>query len=259
MAIVRLSTSTGYWQHNVKRHHKIPVAGESSCLDCEVRQFAWFEPGDESHLRDRQALRSGQYRVRAGAKLFAEGEALKYAFTLKKGWAIYEKLLKNGRRQVLHVALPGDFIGCQANFEEPIDYSVTAGTECVVCAFSPDNLQHLLESDPNLMRRLFRINADKSKKCRTQVASLGQVQAKQRFALFLSELVERLAQRGVDPHGPIDIPLSREDIADAIGITSIHLSRVATELLKDGIVECRHNRLQVQDIDELRKLAAETL
>lgn len=243
----------------MKQHHKIPAANESSCLDCEVRRFAWFEPGDESHLRDRQALRSGQYRVRAGEKLFAEGEILKYAFTLKQGWAIYEKLLKNGRRQVLHVALPGDFIGCQANFEQPIDYSVTAGTECLLCAFSPGSLQQLLLADPSLMRRLFQINADKSKKCRIQVASLGQAQAKQRFALFLSELVDRLEQRGVDPNRPIDIPLTREDIADAIGVTSIHLSRVATELLEDGIVECRHNRLQIQNIDELKKLAAETL
>lgn len=242
----------------MKQYDKIPVESETSCVDCEVRKFAWFEPGDEHHLRDRQQRRSGQYRIRAGKRLFSAGETLKYAFTLKQGWAIYEKLLQNGRRQVLHVALPGDFIGCQVNFDQPIDYSVTAATDCLLCAFSPENMQQLLLADPSLAKRLFWINADKSRKCRTQVAALGQAQAKQRFALFLVDLVDRLAERGITTEGPVDMPLTREDIADAIGVTSIHLSRVATELREDGIVECRHSRLQIRSIDGLRQLAAET-
>ncbi len=243
----------------MNQHDKIPVVTESSCLDCESRQFAWFEPGDETHLPEREKHRVGQYHVRAGGNFFMEGDILDRAFTLKQGWAVCYKLLANGQRQVLHIALAGDFIGCQANYNHPIDYSVTAVTDCTLCAFTSESIEKLLVSDPSLMRRLFEINAKQSEKCRTRLAYVGQAQAKYRVALFLTHLITRLERRGVDTTQLIEFPLTREDIADAVGITSVHLSRISAELRLQGVVDCRYNRLVVTDLDALKKLAAELI
>ncbi len=243
----------------MNQHDKIPVMTESSCLDCDSRKFAWFEPGDEAHLPEREKQRAGQYLVRAGGNVFMEGDILDYAYTLKQGWAICYKLLANGQRQVLHVALAGDFIGCQANYGQPIDYAVMTVTDCVFCAFSAESMQNLLIAEPSLMRRLFEINAKQSEKCRTRLAYVGQAQAKYRVALFLTHLIERLERRGIDTSQMVEFPLTREDIADAVGITAVHLSRISAELRARNIVECRYNRLVVTDLDALKTLAAELI
>lgn len=228
-------------------------------MDCEAREFAWFEPGDVAHLPERQKHRAGQYHVRPGGHIFREGDVLDRAYTLKTGWAVCYKLLANGQRQVLHIALAGDFIGCQANYTHPIDYSVTAVTDCILCAFRSENIEQLLISDPSLMKRLFEINANQAEKCRTRLAYVGQAQAKYRVALFLTHLIERLGRRGVDTSQLVEFPLTREDIADAVGITSVHLSRISAELRSQGIVDCRYNRLVVTDLEALKLLAGELI
>jgi len=88
-----------------------------------------------------------------------------------------------------------------------------------------------------------------------RLSYIGQAPAIQRFAMFLYELVTRLAQRGIAVDQSIEIPLNREDIADAIGVTSVHLSRISASLRKRGIVDCRYNRLIPLDLDALRQLA----
>jgi len=238
---------------------KIPVMTESSCRDCDSRKFAWFEPGDEANLAQREKQRLGQYKVRAGGNVFREGDVLDRAYTLKQGWAICYKLLANGQRQVLHIALAGDFIGCQVNHDQPIDYTVATVTDCVFCAFSAKSIESLLIAEPSLMKRLFEINAKQSEKCRTRLAYVGQAQARYRVALFLTHLIERLERRGVDTSQIVEFPLTREDIADAVGITSVHLSRISAELRAQNIVECRYNRLVVTDLEALKRLAGELI
>lgn len=235
---------------------KIPLSSQSSCLDCEARKFAWFEPGSADELlSDRQTHRHSQNIYEPGEYLFAEGDVHKMAYTLKEGWAICYKQLLDGQRQVVHVALPGDFLGYQTDFSEAIDYSVVAVTECKFCGFTPSGIDSLLQKDISLIKRLMEIQNKQNKACKRKLSIVGQAQAKSKVAHFLSDLVERLARRGMDVEGTLAFPLSREDIADAIGITPVHLSRVSVELSNANIVECRHNKLKVMDILKLKQLS----
>lgn len=229
---------------------------QSPCMECDARKFAWFEPGSADELlADRQVHRDSQAIFEPGEYLFAEGNVHKKAYTLKEGWAICYKQLLDGQRQVVHVALPGDFLGYQTDFSEPIDYSVVAVTECKFCGFTPNGIDSLLQKDLSLIKRLMEIQNKQNKACKRKLSIVGQSQAKSKVAYFLADLVDRLEKRGLDIHQTMVFPLSREDIADAIGITPVHLSRVSVELSNEQVVECRHNKLRVMDYDALQKLA----
>ncbi len=239
---------------------KIPANLQSSCMDCEARQFAWFEPGSaDLVLSERQKYRSSQLLLERNEYLFREGEVHKAAYTLKEGWAICYKQLQDGQRQIVHIALPGDFLGYQTDPEQTIDYSVMTLTECKFCSFTPSAIDHLLENDINLIKRLMEIQNKQNVACKLKLSIVGRAQTRHKIAFFLADLVRRLERRGINTADIISIPLSREDIADAIGITPVHLSRVIVEFHNDKIMECRHNKLKIINLKELQELAGSAL
>jgi len=226
-----------------------------ACLECSARRFAWFKPCSKETLKTHQKYRSAQHHLDVGDYLFMEGDKPRSVYTLQEGWIICFKSLANGQRQILHIGLAGDFIGHRINFDEAIDYSVVAVTKCTFCAFSEETVQKLLQADPKLINRLFEINDANNKECRMSLSYIGQSAAKLKVAFFLSKMIHRLKERGVDTSQSIYFPLTREEIADAIGITSVHLCRISVDMRRSGIVDCRHNRLDIMNIKKLEKLA----
>ena len=236
--------------------HIIPYNMQSSCKQCDARVFSWFKSvPNETVLAQRQALRSSQIILYKQNHLFIEGDIHKAAYTLKEGWAICYKQLANGQRQVLQIALAGDFLGYQTDFDKPIDYSVITATDCVLCCFKAPAINTLINADRSLVLRLMEIQQEQHAACRHNLTVIGQAQTKHKLAYFLIDLVKRLAARKVDIDAVIAIPLTREDMADAIGVTAIHLSRVMTELSKANIVECKNNRLKLIQVEKLQQLA----
>ena len=225
------------------------------CVECSARRFAWFKPCSEDVLETHQTHRSAQYCIASGDYLFMEGDKPQSVYTLQAGWVICFKSLANGQRQILHIGLAGDFLGYRVDFDKPIDYSVMALTECTICAFSKEAIHFLLHKDIDLINRLFEIHSETSKECRTSLSYVGQSTAKLKVAFFLNKMVSRLKERGVNTIQPIYFPLTREEIADAIGITSVHLCRISVDLRRSRIVDCRHNRLEVLDYKKLDALA----
>lgn len=239
----------------MKQHNKLPEAEQVSCDHCASRRFAWFEPCGKDELVIMQQQRQCQHIIEPGEYIFMEGDVPDATYTLQEGWVICFKLLANGQRQILNVALAGDFIGYRSGANDAIDFSVMAVTSCRLCAFSQDNINFLLEISPKLTHRLISIQLQQAQTCRSRLSYVGQSQAKLKLAYFLMDIVNRLQKRGVDIDKPIHFPLSRVDIADAIGITSVHLSRVSVELREQGVVDCRRNHLHVLDPEKLEQLA----
>lgn len=239
----------------MKQLNKLPETEQIPCDSCSSRRFAWFEPCGKGELAEMQQQRQCQHMIMPGEYIFMEGDKPGSTFTLQEGWAICFKLLANGQRQILYVALAGDFIGYRNHASEVIDFSVMAVTPCRICSFSQDNIDSLLAKSPQLTHRLIAIQLQQVQTCRNRLSYVGQSQAKLKVAYFLMEIINRLKKRGVNIYKPIKFPLSRVDIADAIGVTSVHLSRVSVELRDEGIVDCRHNRLNVMNLEKLKQLA----
>jgi CRP/FNR family transcriptional regulator len=193
--------------------------------------------------------------IKAGDYLFMEGETPRHAYTLQEGWVTCFKTLSNGRRQILMVAFSGDYLGYQTDMSQPIKYSVQAATDCRVCAFSENNIKQLLSKEPALIQTLLEIQGTQAAECQNHLSYVGQAPAKLRTAYFLANIIEKLEKRGIDISQRIEFPLTHEDVADAVGVSSVHMSRVSSELRRDGIIDCRHNHIHVLDFKALRRLA----
>ncbi len=235
--------------------HRIKPLPHTHCTECPVRKLAWFEPGEDDALARREALRTTQYTVAAKQPVYQEGDAPREVYTLQSGWVIQYKMLENAHRQVLHVALPGDLLAFRPDLDQPLDHAAVAATDITLCVFNEQSIHQLLSEFPELTHRLFQIQSAQAEQCRRRLSYVGQAPARQRIALFLLDLIERLSVRGVDISQSISFPLNHEDIADAVGITPVHLSRLSSEMRSLGIVDCRYNKLTVRDIGRLQSLA----
>ena len=234
---------------------QLPIEEKISCETCSSRRHAWFNQCKQQDLQNFQLYRSSQTTLKAGDYLFMEGDTPSSAYTLQEGWAICFKTLSNGQRQVLSVAFSGDFLGYRTDMDQAIDYSVMAVSHCRVCSFSKKNISQLLLRSPELIQSLIGIQEVQANACRTRLTYVGQAPAKLKLAYFLVDILTKLKSRGVDITKSIDFPLTHEDVADAIGITSVHMCRVAVELRRANIVDCRHNHIRVTDFDALHDLA----
>ena len=99
---------------------------QTVCADCSIRRLALFHGVPEADLEWTQAFRSGQYKVKARREVYREAQPGEYLFTIYHGWFALYKTLNNGKRQILRIALPGDMIGFQPDFDAPLNHSASS-------------------------------------------------------------------------------------------------------------------------------------
>jgi CRP-like cAMP-binding protein len=193
-----------------------------------------------------QAHRLAQRTVPAGGLLYAQDALLDESFTVFEWWVMLHRTLSDGRRQVLRFALPGDFIGFQAHPQSPILHSAQALTPVRVCVFKHNSLMAMFREQPALAIQMAWIASRDEAITYDHLTSLGRRSAKERVAQLILELHHRLAARGpVDEGAGIPVPLKQEHIADALGLTTIHVSRTLRALREAGLVVLRGGLLRI--------------
>jgi CRP/FNR family transcriptional regulator len=229
------------------------------CKQCAVRKLALFQGVKPENLEWTQSVREQQYVIKPKRRLFEEGEPPKYSFTLFSGWVALYQTSQEGNRMINHFALPGDFLGFHADPGKPIDYSAQALTEITVCAFPASELHSVLKNTPELSSRMMDMHAQTIKLCRQRMMGIGRKSARQRLAFLMLELYHRVKAAGEIIPGTeeksIVFPLSQEDLADAMGLTSVHISRTLRELTDEGLLSIKHRRLTIFNEPALAEIA----
>ena len=146
------------------------------------------------------------------------------------------KLLPDGRRQVTGLLFPGDFLGLA--FNESYTYSAEAVGPSTLCRFPRTDLERLLSEHPKMERRLLGMASNELATAQDQMLLLGRKTAREKLATFLLMLSARAERRG-HPGNPIDVPMTRADIADYLGLTIETVSRTFTVLRKSGLIEAQ--------------------
>ena len=238
---------------------KIRPGEHTQCSQCAVRKLALFQGVKPDNLEWTQSAREQQYMIKAKRRLFEEGEPPKYFYTLYSGWVALYQTSAEGNRMINHFALPGDFLGFQTAPAKPIDYSAQALTEVTVCAFPVMQMDSILKSTPELSARMMDMHAQTIKLCRQRMMGIGRKTAKQRLAFMFLELYHRVRHVGDlipgTEENSIVFPLSQEDLADAMGLTSVHISRTLRELTDEGLLSVKHRRLTMLNEPALSEVA----
>jgi len=205
-------------------------SNHSPCSACSIRELSLCGALEEHELADVAAAASG-IELDHGDPLFDEGEPAKYVFSVTSGAVKVYKLLADGRRQMTGFLFPGDFLGLAD--EETYAYSAEAVTRSTLCRFARRQLQALLERYPRMERRLLTMASHELAAAQEQMLLLGRKTAREKIASFLLMLSRRAELRGLDA-SPVEVPMSRNDIGDYLGLTTETVSRTFTQLKQDG-------------------------
>lgn len=234
----------------------IPILhNQTECTDCSIRRLALFHGVDEDALSWTQHYRSCQYKLAARQILYHETHNSDFMFTIYHGWLAIYKTLENGNRQILKIALPGDIIGYQADFEAPMTYSAISLTDSVLCAFPRSNMPEILRNNISIAKRLIELNTRDMQLCQNRLLAIGQHTATEKVAHCCAELFFRIkAIYSESEDNQIDCPISQEELGDMTGLTNIHVNRTLKQLREMGLIEKSAKKLKVNDIDGLCKL-----
>jgi CRP-like cAMP-binding protein len=198
---------------------------------------------------------AGEHTVKKRKDLIVDGDPYRSLCFVKDGYAIRYKLLRNGRRQILNVILPGDVIGFPVSFFDRSIYSVVATSDLTYNDCSLDSYVQLCFRVPKFGLALTWLVAQEAAIYAEHIVNLGRRTPIERLAHFLLEVHARLLAVGRAQAMNFDLPFSQEIIADVLGLSVPHLNRVMQQLRADKLIASRLRVVNVVDETGLRKLA----
>lgn len=203
----------------------------TACEECEVRSLAVCQAINREQLPRLSAIAAGR-RIEVGHTLFEEGDTADEVFTLTEGMLKLYKLMADGRRQIIGFLIPGDFLGLA--FGRTYVYSAEAIVPTAVCRFRRPQFLGLLEEFPALEKEILDRTSTELAAAQEQMLLLGRKTARERVASFLMALSRRSK---VGEKASLQLPMSRADIADYLGLTIETVSRTLTLFRKEGLID----------------------
>jgi cAMP-binding proteins - catabolite gene activator and regulatory subunit of cAMP-dependent protein kinases len=183
--------------------------------------------------------------------LLQQGERYGCVRVMRQGWAIRHKALPDGRRQVVNFVLPGDIIGFYCNLFETADHGVTALTAVEVASFPADRIIELFKRFPRLAAALAWSGAKEEAIIAERLLSVGRRTALERTAHLIVELLRRLSIVDLVDEGRFALPVTQEILADALGLSIVHINRTLRRLRDIGLIEVAGQQITVRDVKQL--------
>jgi len=230
-----------------------PPAGVETIQDHHPLEIFVRELGGYAKLSadDRRAMVELPIRVRqldAQAYLVREGDVPTHCSVLVSGFAHRQKVTGEGARQILAVCVPGDAIDFQNMFLDVSDHAVQMLTRATVADIPRDALQQLVEARPAVGVAVIHAALVEASILREWVVNVGRRDARARIAHILCEFAVRLEWRGLASAGnSFELPMTQEQLADATGLTSVHVNRVLKALETDGLISRQRRNIQFPD------------
>ena len=223
------------------------------CEACPVRPITICRGLDAPTLAGMRALGTMQ-RLQPGQSVFHEGDPARRVFMVTHGALKLYALLADGRRQVTGFMFPGDFLG--VSVDEEYAFTVEALESSELYWFSRVTFDRFLAEHPQVERELYRLAAHELAEAQRQMVLLGRKAAHERLASFFLSLLERAERVSGEAKGSFDLPMSRIDIADYLGLTKETVSRMLAQLRSHGLIRLQtQNCIEVLDRHGLKAMA----
>ncbi len=212
--------------------------------------------GDRGGARLAEIFPADASEIAAGTDILKRGHCSPDVFILRRGWAFLYRILPDGRRQVLNFALPGEVLNRRGGIGRAATESVQALTDAAISAMPRDRLDAAAQRAPDIARQLAVLSETDRLLAYEHMTSIGRRSARGRIASLLLELFCRTHRRLPEtPNETAPMPLTQNVIADALGLTSVHVNRTLRGLRDEGTVRLRHGSLTVHDPARFAALA----
>jgi CRP-like cAMP-binding protein len=204
---------------------------------------------------DRQAIRNLPFGLRTleqSSYLVREGEPPETCALLLSGFAYRHKVTGDGARQILSVHMPGEFLDLQNALLPVADHNVQALTRCDLAVLPVPALRTLADDHPNVARAMWIDTLIDAAVFREWIVNVGQRDATSRIAHLLCEFALRLHAAGLSKERSYELPMTQEQIADATGLTPVHVNRVLQTLGRTNLIHRDKRAVTILDWDAMR-------
>ena len=227
-------------------------ATHSDCIDCPIRHRAVCARCEGDELVQLEAIK--YYRTfDAGQTVIWSGDRMDFVGSVVEGIATLSQTMEDGRTQMVGLLLPSDFVGRPGR--EGAAYDVVATTDILMCCFRKKPFEDMMARTPHIAHRLLEMTLDELDAAREWMLVLGRKTAREKIASLLSIIARRDAS--LSPNGPagpmiFDLPLTREAMADYLGLTLETVSRQISALKREGVIVLEGKRhVTIPDFDRL--------
>jgi CRP-like cAMP-binding protein len=208
---------------------------------------------------DRRALDNVWNQARKFAPIqqdvIREGDEPTCVRLLVEGWACRYKMLEDGRRQILSFFLPGDICDFNVFVLRHMDHSMLALTAVRYVTLSPADFDMLTLNNPRILQAFWWETLVNASIQREWTVNLGQRSALERMSHLLCELFIRLRLVGLTYGNRCELPVTQIELADALGLTPVHVSRTMKELRSRQFIRLKDRQLEILDFDALCQIA----
>lgn len=224
----------------------------SRCSTCFVRKISICAALDTQELDALMAI-ARHIEAEDGEEIVEQGAPVDAVWNITSGMVRLTRLLPDGRRQIAGFMLPGDFLGL------PLSAVSTYAAEAIgpvkLCRFERGKFESLIRTYPHLMRRLLDAACAELARDQEHMVSLARHGAQEKIAAFLLSLRNRRRALGCDD-GFVALAMTRQDIADHLGLTIETVSRVLTRLSKAGFIRIERHGVRLLAAAPLEHMAA---
>ncbi len=229
----------------------ISIAAAGDILCRHLTNFAALRPDERAAIN--AAVSGRQQSAEARSDLIREGEPPRGVLLILSGWACRYKMLEDGRRQVVGFLLPGDMCDLHNVVVARMDHSIGAVTAVRYATLSNDALHRLSVEHPRVGQALWWQMLVNVAQQREWTMNIGQRTALERIGSLLCELMLRLRAIGMTRETAFDFPLTQTDLAEATGLTSVHVNRTVQQMRASGLISLTGKVLTILDLARLQE------
>jgi len=214
----------------------------------KLERFAPLSPEERGAL---QSLPVKLSEFARGEVIVPQGSVQQESAIVAAGFTCRFKILSDGTRQIVSLQVPGDFVDLHAFVLKPIDHAVAALSQARIARVPHLALEQMLERHPRLARSLMWDMAVDGATTREWLAIMGCRSAYQQLAHLFCELYFRVDWAGlIEDHG-FEFPMTQEELADACGLSTVHVNRSLQALRKERLIVLENRRLTIPQINDL--------
>lgn len=224
-------------------------------LQRTVAKFQRRAPLDDRDIEALYALPFEVRHVEANRYIVREGDTPAGATLIVEGLAFRQKLTVEGARQILAVHIPGDFVDLEGTLLRVADHNLQALTRCEVAVIPRAALISLIDNHAKVAHAMWIDTLIDGSIFREWIVNVGRRDSRARICHLLCEFSRRLEVTGMAEPGGYELPMTQEQLADAVGITPVHVNRTLRELDREGLIVRTKRFIRVPNWEALRKVA----
>ncbi|WP_313326657.1 Crp/Fnr family transcriptional regulator [Sphingobium yanoikuyae] len=220
-----------------------------------IDKLSRFAALSENDIAALAAATSHPRKIAARHDLIREGDRPGPVFVVLDGWACRYKILPSGTRQILAFLMPGDSCDLHVGLLEQMDHSIQSIGPAVIATIDRPEIDRIMDCHPNVAKAMYLAQLIDEGTLRAWITSMGRRTSIERVAHLICELYLRARNIGLINGQHLTLPLSQILLADALGMTPVHLNRILKELKASGAMSLSRGSLIISCPEKLVKIA----